>query len=70
MDGESYRKSEKKGLNRDSRTDVGDILQPTRVRCSICLCDEIDRFLLDYGCNFLPYISILVYSLLLIKEAF
>ena len=69
MDGDSKRQNKKSTLGNDS-ADAGDILQPTRVRCSICLCDEIDGFLLDYGCNFLPYISILVYSLLLIKEAF
>jgi hypothetical protein len=67
MDGESYRESEKKGLNRDSCTDVGNIFQPPRVRCSICVCDEIDRFLLDYGFNFLPYIGSIIYIVLLIK---
>ena len=70
MDGESYRKSEKKGLNRDSRTDVGDILQPFGVRCSIRVCNEIDRFLLDYGFNFLPYISFVIYIILFLKETF
>ncbi len=67
MDSESYRKSEKKSLNRDRCTDVSDILQPSGVRCSICVCDEIDRFLLDYGFNFLPYISSIIYIILLIE---
>jgi hypothetical protein len=67
MDSESYRKNEKKSLDRDCCTDVGNILQPLRVRCSICVCDEIDRFLLDYGFNFLPYISSIIYIVLLIK---
>jgi len=70
MDGESYRKNEKKGLNRDDCVDVGDIFQPFRVRCSIRVCNEIDRFLLDYGCNFLPYISFIIYILLLLEETF
>lgn len=68
MDGDSKRQIKKKTRRNDS-VNVGNILQPTRVRCSICLCDEIDRFLLDYGYNFLPYISIVIYGLLLLKEA-
>jgi hypothetical protein len=70
MDGESYRQSEKKSLNRDRCTNAGNILQPIRVRCSIRICNEIDRFLLDYGFNFLPYISAAIYFILFLKEAF
>ena len=71
MDGDSYSKNKKvSNLDRDRCVNVGNILQPTRVRCSICVCNEIDRFLLDYGCNFLPYISFIIYSLLLLEEAF
>ena len=35
------------------------VLQPFRVRCSIQDDNGIDRFLLDYGFNFLPYIAII-----------
>jgi hypothetical protein len=69
MDGESYRKNEKKILNRNNCPNVSDIFQPTRVRCSIRICDEIDGFLLDYGFNFLPYFSGIIYAILLLKEA-
>jgi hypothetical protein len=70
MNGESYRENEKQDLNRDNCTDVSNIFQPTGVRCFICLHNEIDGFLLDYGFNFLPYLSGIIYCILLIKEAF
>ena len=69
MDGDSKRQNKKSTLGNDS-ANAGDLLQPARVRCSICLYNEIDRFLLDYGFNFLPYFSILLYTILLIKEGF
>lgn len=69
MDGDSKRQIKKK-TRRNNSVNVGNILQPTRVRCSICLCNEIDRFLLDYGYNFLPYISTAIYIILFLKEAF
>lgn len=68
MDGDSKRQNKKSTLGNDS-ADAGDILQPTRVRCSICLCNEINGFLLDYGYNFLPYISFVIYCLLFIEES-
>lgn len=68
MDGDSKRQSKKSSLRNDS-SDAGDILQPTGVRCSIRLCNEIDGFLLDYGYNFLPSISLIIYCLLYFKEA-
>ena len=69
MDGDSKRQNKKSTLGNDS-ADAGDLFQPTGVRCPIRLCNEIDRFLLDYGFNFLPYFSIILYFILLIKEAF
>ena len=69
MDSESYR-SEKKSDNGDRCVDAGDIFQPTWVRCPIRVCNEIDRFLLDYGFNFLPYISFIIYIILFLKETF
>ena len=69
MDGDSKRQNKK-----DSRgnhiVNAGNVFQSIRVRCTIRLCNEINGFLLDYGFNFLPYISILIYGILLIKEAF
>lgn len=42
------------------------VLQPFRVRCSFQDGDGINRFLLDYGFNFLPYISIISWVIFLI----
>jgi hypothetical protein len=70
MDSESCRENEKKGLNGDNCIDVSNIFQPIGVRRSICLCDEIDRFLLDYGYYFLPNISTVIYLILFLKETF
>ena len=64
MDGDSKRQSKKSSLRNDS-SDAGDILQPTGVRCSIRLCDEIDGFLLDYGYYILPRFSLLIWIILL-----
>lgn len=69
MESESYR-NEEKSDNGDHCINAGDIFQPTWVRCPVRICDEIDGFLLDYGFNFLPYISFIIYIVLLIKEAF
>lgn len=39
--------------------------QPARVRCTFCPCDEVDRFLLDYGCYFLLPISVVFWIVFL-----
>jgi hypothetical protein len=69
MDGDSKRQINKNAHGNDS-ANAGNVFQPSRVRCSIRLCYEVDKFLLDYGFNFLPYISFIVYGILLLKEAF
>lgn len=48
----------------DSQPDSSDILQPVRVRRSICSSDEMDRVLLDYGFNFLLPFGIILWCLL------
>lgn len=42
-----------------------DVFQPSRVRRLIQGSDGLDRFLLDYGYNVLPRISIVIYIILL-----
>lgn len=49
------RNPEKKGFN--NVLNAGDVLQSTWIRCAIQDGDGLDRFLLDYGCNFLLYFS-------------
>lgn len=51
MDGESC--TEETQETGDSVPDPSDIFQPARFRRSVCSCDEIDRFLLGYGFDFL-----------------
>ena len=68
MDGDSKRQDNKDSLGNHS-VNAGNVFQSTGIRCSIRLCNEINGFLLDYGFNFLPYLSMLIYSVLLIKEA-
>ena len=47
--------------------DDGDILQPSWVRCAFQMGYGYNRFLLDYGFNFLPYFSIIIWIILLLK---
>ena len=49
-------------------TNASDIFQSARLRRSIQVRNGLDRFLLDYGFNFLPYISLLFYIILFIKK--
>ena len=45
-----------------------DVLQPAWVRCAFRPCDELDRFLLDYGSNFLLPVGIFLWSILLYAQ--
>jgi len=42
-----------------------DVFQPSRVRRLIQGSDGLDRFLLDYGYNFLPRFSFIIWIILL-----
>ncbi len=68
MDSDSCKRTNKKEDQNDV-SDLGDILQPSWVRCPICSCDEVDRILLDYGFNILCPIAIILWTVFLI-EAF
>ena len=47
--------------------DDSDILQPAWVRCAFRPCDKVDRFLLDYGLNFLLPLGIILWTLFLLS---
>lgn len=47
-------------------TNAGHILQPSWIRCAFQMGYGYDRFLLDYGRNFLPYVSGIIYFILLL----
>lgn len=70
MDSDSKRQNKIQNSFRDGGINASNLLQSIRVRCSICVHNEIDRFLLDYGCYFLPSISFIIYCVLFIKETF
>jgi hypothetical protein len=66
MDPDSRNNSEKQYQNSNYMLNVKHVLPPSRIRCSIFINNEIDGFLLDYGCNFLPYFSIFSWLLFLL----
>jgi hypothetical protein len=39
-----------------------------RIRWTVRNDNELNRFLLDYGCNFLPYIGFISYIIFLIEK--
>jgi hypothetical protein len=47
-------------------TNASDIFQSARLRRSIQVHNGLDRFLLDYGFNFLPYISVAIWIIFLL----
>jgi hypothetical protein len=59
----------KQTKNGNDKFGFGDVFQPARVRRIIQVCDGLDRFLLDYGFNFLPYIAIISWVILLLNQS-
>lgn len=70
MDPDSLRQSqsEQQQQNSNNMSNVFDVFPTTRIRCSIFTYNEFDRFLLDYGCNFLPYISLFSWFIFLLLQ--
>lgn len=68
MDGD-YSKCKTKNdkeAHRDGLSYLSDVLQPSWVRCPICVDDEGDRVILDYGRYFLCPVSIILWAVLLV----
>ena len=65
MDSDSSKRKKKKltkkGKNANSHT--SDFFQPSWVRCPISSDNDLDRVILDYGCNFLWYIGLAIWTL-------
>ena len=58
MEDDDSRKSEEGDLEKKGFNNVfnaSNVFQPIWVRCVVQNGDGLDRFLLDYGCNFLWY---------------
>jgi hypothetical protein len=68
MDPDSCEETHKKYEDINNRVDGGDVLQPAWVRCAFRPCDEVDRFLLDYGRYFLLPIGVVLWCLLLVAQ--
>ncbi len=47
---------------------VSDVLQPAWLRCTFCHGDETNRFLLDYGYNFLLPVGIILWTIFFITS--
>ncbi len=65
MDPDSSETYHKKYKNFNNSVDDSDVLQPAWVRCAFRPCNEVDRFLLDYGRYFLFPIGILLWCVFL-----
>ena len=48
----------------DDDPHTSNVLQPTRVRCSFCFGDGMDRLLSDHGFNFLFHVNFLFLAIL------
>lgn len=67
MDSESC-KQDTEGEHTDPEPDAGYVFQPAWLRRVVQAGNGLDRFLLDYGCNFLLRFSFILYLILFIKE--
>ena len=75
MDGESYRKTNKKSKTNFSKKEVEnsisdscDILQSSRVRCFVRFSNEMDELVLDNRLNFLFHISPIFWLIFFIRQ--
>ncbi len=68
MDGDYSRnkKKNRKKKHKDDLSYLSDVLQPSWVRCPICVDDEVDQVILDYGRYFLCPVAIVLWVVLLI----
>lgn len=67
MDSDS--KEQQKAIHRNHGAYVSNVFQSTWLRRTIQSSVGLDRFLLDYGFNFLPHISILFWFVFLFAKA-
>lgn len=66
MDPDSILNSEKSTKNSNNLLNVKHVLPTSRIRCFVFVDNELDRFLLDYGYNFLPVFSVISWALFLL----
>jgi hypothetical protein len=68
MDGDRCSKQKNTRQIINNYINDGNVFQPSWIRRLIQSSDGLDRVILDYGFNFLPYISLLFYIILFIKK--
>ena len=68
MDGDRCSKQKNTRQIINNSINDGNVFQPSWIRRLIQSSDGLDKFILDYGFNFLPYISLLFYIILFIKK--
>lgn len=65
---DSASKKQKKAIHRNHGADVSNVFQSTRLRRTIQSSVRLDRFLLDYGFNFLPHLSVIIWIIFFITK--
>ena len=65
MDGDEPYKQK---TNSNTKFSLSNVFQSDWIRRTIQDCDGIDRFILDNGCNFLPYITIISWIIFLLTR--
>jgi hypothetical protein len=68
MDPDSSEKNHKKYQDINGSVDDSDVFQPAWLRRTFRPCNEVDRFLLDYGYHFLFPIGIILWTLYLAAQ--
>lgn len=70
MDSDSKRKenTEKNGSSNEDPAPTGYVFQPYGLRHSVLHSVKVDQILLDYNFTFLPCVSILLWTILLLTE--
>lgn len=68
MDGDYPRYDKKTDIiekGEDPDSSISDLFQPSWIRCPFSSSDDLDRILLDYGCNFLWRIGVFLWVVFL-----
>lgn len=65
-----YKEDKRERKNQNRSINVRDVLQPIRVRCDIRNNNEINRFLLDYGYNYVLPGGFIFWIVFLITQIF
>jgi hypothetical protein len=68
MDGDPSKQTITRKEVENLGSSASDIFQPSWLRCPFSFSDDMDRVILDYGCNFLWRIGIAIWVIFLVAE--